>query len=89
MPLQNVNGNISVTSIFNNDQFNLKYCFIRHKFSVEVLIATSLFSISIHQIQNTKITTVLYTYNILENRPKAFLKIFVIDDDRLTLPRRP
>ena len=89
MPLQNVNGNISVTSIFNNDQFNLKYCFIRHKFSVEVLIATSLFSISIHQIQNTKITTVLYIYNISENRPKEFLKVFVIDDDRLTLPRRP
>ena len=50
-------------------------------------IATSLFSIFIHQ--NTKSTTGLNIYSILEERPKALLKIILIDVDRLMLPRRP
>ena len=58
----------------------------RRDFPLEVLIATSLFSIFIHQ--NTKITTGLNIYHILEERPKALLKMFLIDVDRLTLPRR-
>ena len=28
-------------------------------------------------------------YNILEERPKVLLKMFFIDADRVTLPRRP
>ena len=42
-----------------------------------VLIAMSLFSIIIHQ--NTKSTTVLCIYNILEERLKVPLKISLID----------
>ena len=55
-------------------------------FPLEVSVATSLFSIFIHQ--NTKITTGLNIYNILEERPKVLLKMFLIDVDRLTLLRR-
>ena len=29
----------------------------------------------------------IFTYNIMEKRPKALLKMFLIDADRLTLPR--
>ena len=50
-------------------------------------IATSLFSVFIHQ--NIKSTTGLNIYSILEERPKAPLKIILIDVDRLMLPRRP
>ena len=53
----------------------------------KVSIATSLFSKFIHQ--NTKTTTGLKFYNILEERPKAFLKRFLIGVDTLTLRRRP
>ena len=41
------------------------------------MIATSLFSILIHQ--NTKSTTVLCIFNISEKRPKALLKISKTD----------
>ena len=48
----------------------------------------SLFSVFIHQ--NTKSTTYRFNiYNILEELPKTFLKIFLIDIDRLTLRIRP
>ena len=44
------------------------------------------------QFSFTKILKTLHTgfniYSILEVRPKAFLKMFLIDVDRLTLPRR-
>ena len=50
----------------------------------KVLIATSLFSIFIHR--NTK--NRLNICSILEERPNALLKMFLIDVDRLTLPRR-
>ena len=44
------------------------------------------------QFSFTKILKALHTglniYSILEERPKALLKMFLIDDDRLTLPRR-
>ena len=50
-------------------------------------MAKSLFSIFIHQ--KTKSTRVLYIYSILERRPKVLLKMFLINADRLTLPRRP
>ena len=52
-----------------------------------VSIATSLFSIFIHP--NTKSTVVLYIQHILEERSKAFLKVFLIDVNRIRLPRRP
>ena len=45
------------------------------------------------QFSFTKILKALHTgfniYNILEERPKALLKMFLIDVDRLTLPARP
>ena len=45
------------------------------------------------QFSFTKILKALRTglniYSILEERPKALLKMFLIDVDRLTLPRRP
>ena len=47
-------------------------------------IATSLFSIFIHQ--NTKNTTGYNIYSILEKRPKTLLKVFLINVNRLTLP---
>ena len=37
--------------------------------------------------KNINSTTVLYIYNILEERPKALLKVFLIDVDGVTLPR--
>ena len=50
-------------------------------------IATSLLSSFISQ--NSKSTAVLYIDIILEERPKILLKMFLIDVDRVTLPRRP
>ena len=47
----------------------------------------SLFSIFIHQ--NTKSTTDLYIYSILEVRTKARVKLCLIDFNRINLPRRP
>ena len=45
------------------------------------------------QLPSTKIlkaqSTGFNIYSILEERPKAFLNMFLIDVDRLTLPRRP
>ena len=45
------------------------------------------------QFSFTKILKALPTgfniYNVLEERPKAFLKMFLIAVDRLTLPRCP
>ena len=84
------NANVSVFSIFNNGQFYLKYYCLRHRNSPSkrfsyVSIATS--PIFIHQ--NTKSTTGYNIYNILEESPKALLKMFLIDVDRVTLPRRP
>ena len=52
-----------------------------------VPIDTSLLSIFILKI--TKSTTVLYIYNIFGERSKAFLIMFLIDVDRVKLPRRP
>ena len=43
------------------------------------MVATSLFSILIHQ--NTSSTTVLCIFNTFEERPKALLKISLIDVD--------
>ena len=80
-----VNANVSVSSIFNDDQFYFKYYFLRHR-NCQVSFATLLFSIFIHQ--NTKSTRGLNIYSILEERPKALLKMFFIDVDRLTFPRR-
>ena len=44
-------------------------------------------SIFIHQ--NSKRTAVLYISKKLEERPKALLKMLLIDADRVMLPRRP
>ena len=49
------------------------------KWLSKVWIATSLFSILIHQ--NTKSTTIFCIYNILEERPKVILEISLIDVD--------
>ena len=81
-----INANVSVSTIFNNGQFFLKYYFLHDRISpLEeiqlVSITTSLFSIFIHQ--NTKGATVLYIYSILKERPKALLK------NRLALPIHP
>ena len=87
-----VNANVYVSSISSNGQFFLKYYFLCHRSSPskrfsQVSIATSLFSIFIHQ--NTKITTGFNIHVILEERPKILLKIFFVDVDRLTLPGCP
>ena len=88
-----LNIKVSVSSIFNCDHFYFKYYFLRYwnslskRFSKES-IATSLFSIFIHQ--STKSTsTGLNIYSILGKHPKALLKMFLIDVDILTLPRHP
>ena len=72
-------------------------CIVSTTFSVkEILLEeihlnvncqTSPFIIFIHQ--NTKSTTGLDIYNILEENCKALLNMFIIDVDRVTLPRRP
>ena len=87
-----VNANIFVSSIFS-----MVSCIVSTTFSVKeipleeihlnVNCQTSPFSIFIHQ--NTKSTTGLDIYNILEENCKALLNMFVIDVDRVTLPRRP
>ena len=59
---------------------------VMKRFSL-VSIATSLLSIFILKI--TKSTTVLYIHNIFGERSKAFLIMFLIDVDRVKLPRRP
>ena len=87
-----VNVNVSVCSIFKNDQFNLKYHFLFHinllleeiQQKCKLLRLYSQFSFT----KNINSTTVLYIYNILEERPKALLKVFLIDVDGVTLPRR-
>ena len=88
----NSNLSLSLSLIFNNGQFYFKYYFLCHRSSSserfsQVSMATSLFSIFIHQ--NTKSNTGLNMHNILEGRPKALRKMFLVDVDRLTLPRRP
>ena len=75
-----------------HSQLYRKYYFLCHRNSPskrfsEVSIATSSFSIFIYQ--NTKSSTGLNIYNILEECRKALLKMFLIDVDRLTLPRSP
>ena len=70
--LENFNG--SVSSIFNNGQFYLKYCYLHHRDSpleeIQLILnAASLFLILIHQ--NTKSTTGLNIYSILEERLKT------------------
>ena len=82
------NENVSVSSIFNNGQFYLKYYLPCHRnlpskrFS-KASIATSLFPIFIYQ--NIKSTTSLNIYNILEKYPRLCL----IDVDKLKLPSHP
>ena len=61
-----VTASVSVSSIFNNGQFYLKRYFLCQKFPLEMSIATSLLSIFFHQ--NTKSTTGLNIYSILEER---------------------
>ena len=68
-----VSATFPVTEIFPSKRFSY------------VSIATSLFSIFLHQ--NTKYTTVLYIYNILVERTKALLKMFLIDVGKVMLPR--
>ena len=68
-----VNANFSVSSIFNNGQFYLKYYFLRHRNS------------PLEEI----LPTVLNIYSILEEYPKVLLKLCITDFDRLKLPRRP
>ena len=38
--------------------------------------------------RNAKAITVVFIYSTLEERPKAFLKMFLIDVSRLKLPKR-
>ena len=59
---------------------------VMKRFSL-VSIATSLLSVFILKI--TKSNTVLYIHNIFGERSKAFLIMFLIDVDGVTLPRRP
>ena len=87
-----VNANVSVSSVLINGQFYLNYYFLHHRNSSskrfsQMSIATSLFLMFIHQ--NTKSTTGLNIYNHLQERPKALLKMSLIDVNRLTLPGRP
>ena len=86
------NANFLVSSIFKNGQFYFKYYFpSQRNFPLaEIQVSAnfkSLFSIFIHQ--NTKSAGVIYVYNIFEERPKALLKMFLFDVDRLTLLRPP
>ena len=72
------NADVSVWRIFINGQFYLKYYFLRHRNSpskrfIKLSTATSLFSILIHQ--NTKSTTGLNIYSILEDPLKALLNV--------------
>ena len=80
-----INSNASVSSIFNNGQFYLKYYFFRHRNSpleeIQLSVNCYVFIFNFHSPK--------YIYSILEERPKALLKMFLIDIDRLTLPRRP
>ena len=87
-----VNANISFFLILNNGHFYLQYYAVRHRNSLSkrcslVSIVTPIFSTFIHQ--NNKSTISLNIYSILEKHPKAVLKMFLIDVDRLTLLRRP
>ena len=80
-----VNANVSVSLIFKNGQFfsevslflSQKFSHQRHSAKCELL--RLYFSILIHE--NTKSTTVLCIYNIMEERPKPFLKIYLTDLD--------
>ena len=73
-----VNANVSVSSIFDNG-FPLE--------QIQLNVDRYLISIFIHH--NTKSTTSLNIYSIQEERPKTFLKTFLIYFDRLTLPGHP
>ena len=52
-------------------------------------LSTSCYVSILNFHQNTKSTTDLYIYGILEECLKAVLKMLLIDSDRLTLPRCP
>ena len=56
------------------------------KIQLSVNCYLSLSSVFIHQ--NNTSTTVFYVYSILEERPKALLKMFIIVEDILMLPIR-
>ena len=76
-----VNVSVSVSLIFSNCQFYIKYYFLLHinlsskRFSVSIV--RSLFLIFLHQ--NTKSTAGLNIYSILEEHPKGLLKMFLIN----------
>ena len=73
-------------------QYYIKYYDLCHsnypleKIQLSVNCYLSLSSVFIHQ--NDTSTTVFYVYSILEERPKALLKMFIIAEDRLMLPIR-
>ena len=86
-----VNANVSVSLIFNNGDFYLKYYFFRYRNSTSksfslISKAIPLFSIFIHQ--NTKSIAGNNIHSVLEECLKAILKMFLNDVNRLTLPKR-
>ena len=86
----NANVSVSVSSIFSSCEFYLMHCFLRHRNSPLkrfncVSIATPLFSVFIQQ--NTKSTTGTNIYSFPEELPKALIEMFLIEVNRLTLPR--
>ena len=89
--MSNVNTNFFVSSIFKNCKFYLQCYFLRHRNSPfeEIQLSVNCYISVFNFHQNTKSTTVLSIYRILEKCPKAFLIMFRIDVNRLTLPRHP
>ena len=80
-----LNANVSVSSIFRNVQFFLKYHFLCHRnFPLEEihLSVNCYISIFILIRENTKNFTVLCICNILEQHPKAHLNISLNDMDQ-------
>ena len=91
VPRSYENVNVFVSSVFKNAQCYLKYHFFCHiNFPLEDIHVSVNCYISIFDFyQNAKSTTVLYIYSILEERPKALLKMFLTNVGKVTLPTRP
>ena len=67
---------VSVSSIFSNSQFYLKYYFLFHRTNAPLLeeiqlSINSMYLFSIFIQQNMEITIVVYIYSILEERTEA------------------
>ena len=68
-----VNSHVSVSSIFNNGQFYLKYYFLHHRNPLsfrEIQLSVNCYVSVLIFHQNAKTITVLYTYSTWRNVPK-------------------